>query len=153
MTIYRITKKQYASEFNGKGAAIRGNRWNSKGTEVIYCAESRALAFAELSVYLNITMASTHYVMLTIDVPDKLPLFILKDKELPPNWNVYPHIKDTQFIGDRLVQENKFALMKVPSAIVQGDFNYVINPRYKDFELIQVDNIANFPIDERAFKF
>ena len=46
MTIFRITKEQYAKAFNGKGAARYGNRWNSKGTEVIYCAESRALAFA-----------------------------------------------------------------------------------------------------------
>jgi len=152
MTIYRITKKQYASKFNGKGAARYGNRWNSKGTEVIYCAESRALAFAELSVYLNIAMASTQYVMLTIKVPEKLKFKILDTKNLPTNWNVYPHIKDTQIIGDQFVQKGQFAIMKVPSAIVHGDYNFLLSPHHRNFNKIKIVNSASFPIDQRIFK-
>jgi len=152
MTIFRITKQQYADKFDGKGAARYGNRWNSKGTEVIYCAESRALAFAELSVYLNIAMASTQYVMLTIKVPEKLKIKKLNKTSLPDNWNIYPHIKATQILGDEFVQKNQMALMKVPSAIVHGDHNFLLNPYHTDFEKIQIISKINFPIDDRVFK-
>jgi len=152
MTIYRITKAKYALDFNGKGAAKFGNRWNSKGTEVIYCAESRALAFAELSVYLNVSMASTAYKMLTIKVPDHLKVKEIHWLNLPKNWKNYPHIRDTQIFGDEFVEENKFAIMRVPSAIVQGDYNIVINPKHKAFEEIEITEFANFPIDRRFFE-
>lgn len=151
MTIYRITKEKYATQFNGKGAAKFGHRWNSKGTEVIYCAESRALALAELSVYLNVTMASTKYAMLHIEVPDKTKIKTIS-KMLPENWNNYPHLKNTKVIGDEFVAEDKFLLMKIPSAIVHGDYNYIINPRHKDFINIEISAAEHFPVDERFFR-
>ena len=50
MKVFRLTRKKYAEILNGKGASKSGNRWNSKGTEIIYTAESRSLAMAELVV-------------------------------------------------------------------------------------------------------
>lgn len=152
MIIYRITKEKYVFSFNGKGAAKFGNRWNSKGTEVIYCAESSALAFAELSVYLNVTMASTEYVMLIIEVQKHVKIKEISKFTLPENWSNYPHLKNTQIIGDEFVQDNEFAIMKVPSAIVQGNSNYVINPNHKNFKDIEVVETQSFPIDSRFFR-
>ena len=50
------------------------------------------------------------------------------------------------------LKENKFLVMKVPSATVQGEFNYLINPRHKNFNQIKIVKIENFNFDERLFK-
>lgn len=51
---YRLARKKYPVELSGRGAALRGARWNSPGTEIIYTARNRALAMAEVAVHLTI---------------------------------------------------------------------------------------------------
>ena len=35
MKVFRLSKKKYVKEFNGRGASKFGNRWNSKGIEPV----------------------------------------------------------------------------------------------------------------------
>ena len=42
MEVYRLAREKYAKKLSGVGAAKYGNRWNSKGVEIIYTASSRA---------------------------------------------------------------------------------------------------------------
>jgi RES domain-containing protein len=41
--------------------------------------------------------------------------------------------------------------MKVPSAVVQGDFNYLINPFHKDYSRIKIVSTERFSFDNRLF--
>jgi RES domain-containing protein len=52
MLVFRLSRKKYAGELTEKGAALSGNRWNSKAVQMICCADSRALAMAEVVVHL-----------------------------------------------------------------------------------------------------
>jgi RES domain-containing protein len=151
MRIYRLSRSKYAHELSGKGAARFGNRWNSKGTEVVYTAESRALACAELIVQIVLNRLPDDYQVLTIRVPDKFKIQTINPDHLPFNWNRFPHVEDTQKIGDQLVEKNEYVLLKVPSAVVHGDYNVLLNPRHKDFEQIKIINTRPFPIDERLY--
>lgn len=152
MHIYRLTKKKYGTILSGKGAAIFGERWNSKGTEIIYTAENRSLAMAEVVVHLTIGMLPSNYEMLTIFIPNSIKIKEIKTKELPENWNIFPHPKATQKIGDEFLLENKFCLLKVPSVVTKGDFNILINPFHADFKKIKVITSEPFPFDRRLFK-
>ena len=50
-TVWRITTQRFAaSAFSGEGARLYGGRWNPKGWEVVYTAESQSLALLELMV-------------------------------------------------------------------------------------------------------
>jgi RES domain-containing protein len=73
-------------------------------------------------------------------------------KRLPKDWKTFPHSNSTQLIGDKFLKEQKFLVLKVPSATVQGEFNYLINPRHKNFNHIKIVKIENFNFDERLFK-
>jgi RES domain-containing protein len=42
-------------------------------------------------------------------------------------------------------------VLKVPSATVQGTFNYLINPRHSDFSKVQVTATVAFEFDKRLF--
>ena len=41
--------------------------------------------------------------------------------------------------------------MKVPSALINGEFNYLINPKHKDFSKIMIINKESFNFDARMF--
>lgn len=152
MRVFRLSKKKYSRNLNGKGAARSGNRWNSKGTEMIYTAESRALAMAEVAVHLSLATIPGDYVMIEIEIPDSLKIQSLKQSELTPDWNIHPPDSHTLKIGDNFIDSGKHVILKVPSAVVKGDFNFLINPQHKDFKKIRIIEITNFPFDKRMFK-
>lgn len=151
MKVFRLSKKKYSEELSGKGAAKFGNRWNSKGTEMIYSAESRALEMAEVAVHLSIATLPSDFVMMEIDIPNDIKVKILDSIDLPDYWNVHPPNSSTQKLGDSFIDEMDFCVFKVPSVVVQGDFNYLINPYHKQFKKIKIVEISNFPFDRRMF--
>ena len=152
MRVFRLIRKKYGIELSGKGATLCGNRWNSKGTELIYCADSRALAMAEVAVHLSLSILPKDYVMVEIDIPSYLSISSLSKEDLPVNWSSFPHVLDTQQIGDAFVAERKNGVLKIPSAVVPGDFNFLINPQHPDFSAIQIVGQEDFPFDSRLFQ-
>jgi|SRR5690606_32439670 len=152
MRVFRLSKKKYSKDLSGKGASKSGNRWNSKGTEIIYSAESRALAMAEVAVHLTLATLPSDYVMIEIDIPDDVQIKELELKDLPDNWNNHPPNISTQKIGDEFIASIDVCVLKVPSAVVQGDYNYLINPYHKQFKTIKIFEVKDFPFDKRIFK-
>ena len=151
MRIFRLSRIKYANELSGVGAAKFGNRWNSKGTEIIYSAESRALAMAEVAVHLSLAALPKDFMMIEIEIPTSIKINILSEKSLSENWNNFPHTLETQLIGDEFIHSNKFCVIKVPSAVVKGDYNYLINPHHKEMKKIKIIEISDFPFDKRIF--
>lgn len=137
---------------SGKGAAMHGARWNSPGTELIYTAENRSLAMAEIAVHMSMATLPQDYMMLSIEVPDSLSLQTMTVNDLPENWKMFPHPLTTQKVGDEFVIANRCCLLKIPSAVTQGDFNILINPHHPEFAEIKVIQIEKFPFDMRIFK-
>lgn len=152
MRVFRLSKRKYAGELSGKGAAKFGNRWNSKGTEIIYTAESRALAMAEVAVHLSLATLPSDYVMMEINIPDSIKVKALRSEELPTHWNSHPPISKTQRLGDQFIDAMEYCVLRVPSAVVQGDYNYLLNPYHKDFKQVKIFELNDFPFDKRIFK-
>lgn len=152
MRVFRLSRRKYAEELNGRGAAKSGNRWNSKGVEIIYTAESRALAMAEVAVHLTLATLPGDYVMIEIEIPDSVKIKELKISKLSDNWNINPPDTETQKIGNEFIDSKKECVLKVPSAIVKGDFNFLINPHHKDLKKIKIIDISDFPFDKRIFQ-
>ncbi len=152
MRVFRLSRKKYSSALSGKGAAKFGNRWNSKGTEMVYSAESRALAMAEVVVHLTLATLPRDYVMIEIDLPDDISLSEIKAEDLPQNWNIYPPTTLTQKMGDEFIHSLRSCVLKVPSAVVHGDFNFLINPYHQDFKKIKIHRVHDFPFDKRIFQ-
>ena len=82
MEVFRLARKKYPIGLSGKGASISGARWNSKGTEIIYCAQNRALAMAEVLVHLPLAALPKDFVMITITIPDDVSMEILDSNKL-----------------------------------------------------------------------
>lgn len=151
MIVFRLCKSKYATDLTGKGAELMGGRWNSKGTPMVYTSRSRALCTVEIAVHTPLGNIPDDYCLVTIEFPDNIPLLELTRSELPMDWNVFPHSHNTQLMGDRFVASNKYAVMKVPSAIVQGEFNYLINPLHPENKDIIIKETEPFQFDSRLF--
>lgn len=152
MEVYRLSKKEWANELTGKGAAKYGARWNSPGTEIIYIATNRSLAMAEVAVHFSVACIPDDYMMITIHIPDNVSIKVVQESDLPSDWNSFPHFSLTQSIGDEFIRENKFCLLKIPSAVTKGDYNILINPAHGDFKKIKILSVEPFPFDHRIFK-
>ena len=153
MHVFRLTRQKCSQELSGKGAAIKGARWNSPGYEMIYTAGNRSLAMAEVAVYYTYATFPNDYVMLTIRVSEHIPIEKLSAENLPPDWNIFPHPRTTQQIGDNFLLSRKHCILQIPSVVTKGDFNFLINPHHPDF----LNNVAiiegeAFPFDQRLFK-
>jgi RES domain-containing protein len=152
MEAFRLAREKYAAALSGKGAALKGARWNSVGVEIIYTASNRSLAMAEVAVHLTLATLPDDYLMLTIYLPDDVSMQKLTEADLPTDWNAFPHPNSTQIIGDKFIAENKFCVLQIPSAVTQGDFNLLINPYHPEFSRIKIIDRVKFPFDERIFK-
>lgn len=153
MMVYRLAKAKYANDMTGKGAEISGGRWNSKGTAMIYTGASRALCTTEIAVHMPLGIIPIDYQMVTIAIPDDMAIYEPGTAELPSNWHDKPHGHATQVMGDAFVREHKFAVMKVPSAVVEGDYNYLINPCHPNASSISIIESRSFIFDTRMFKY
>lgn len=152
MELYRLSRDIHGKVLSGKGASIRGGRWNSPGTEIIYTAANRSLAMAEVAVHFSIATLPAGYMMMTLQVPDTVSINEADIKTLPEGWNQFPPLKETQLLGDQFIIDGKTCLLKVPSAVTQGDFNYLINPLHPEFKKIKIIGYEQFPFDRRLFR-
>lgn len=152
MRTFRLQREKYGTKLSGKGAAIAGARWNSKGTEIVYTSASRALAMAEVAVHLDFTKVPSDFTILEIDIPDSASQMTFPQFKLPENWFNIPPTKATKTIGDEFCRVNEFLILKVPSAVVFGDFNLLLNPHHPEFELCKVIGSQKFPFDRRFFR-
>lgn len=152
MEVFRLSREKFASTLSGKGAALKGARWNSIGIELIYCASNRSLAMAEVAVHFTLATLPGDYVMMTILIPDELLVKKLSPSDLPNEWNAFPHPASTQVIGDMFVSGNQYCILQVPSVVTQGDYNILINPNHPDFSRIKIVKTEKFPFDKRIFR-
>lgn len=151
MIVFRLSKSKFASDLSGKGAEKSGGRWNSKGTALVYTSESRALCTTEIAVHTPLGNLPLDYMLISIEIPDNVHIYELSSNSLPANWKSFPNIHATQAIGDRFVADGIYPVLKVPSAVVQDEFNYLINPAHPDSHSITIKKTEPFNFDERLF--
>jgi len=152
MIVYRLSKKKYAADLSGRGAEKAGGRWNSNGLPMVYTSESRALCTTEIAVHSPLGNIPTDYYLTTIEIPPIAGILEIKQAGLPKDWKAIPHSNSTQLIGDKFLSENKYLVLKVPSVVVQGDFNYLLNPAHRLFSKVKITKTELFEFDERLFK-
>ena len=152
MRVFRLAKQKYSDDLSGIGAKLTGGRWNNKGTKILYTSDSRALCTAEIAVHMPVGLIPKDYFLITLEMPDKISLTQIDSKSLPKKWMDFPYSSITQKIGEDFISKGEFLILKVPSAVVQGDYNYLINPFHKDFDKVRLISKEKFNFDERLFK-
>jgi RES domain-containing protein len=148
ITAWRLCKQsRVASAFDGRGAAQNPGRWNGPGIAVIYAAESRSLASLEILVHTEDTqvLAAVKWAMIPVTIDDSF----IEIVQVPENWRQLPVPPSTRETGTRWLVESRSAVLRVPSIVVDGEFNYVLNPRHPDFARLEIGEPLAFSFDPR----
>lgn len=152
ISVWRITKRKHTKNaFTGEGAKSFGGRWNNLGKLVVYTAESRALALAEILMHLESASVLSRYIVFQVEV-DESYITHLDLRDLPKNWRAEPAPRRLQTLGDEWLDSGKSAVLRVPSAIVDGEFNYLLNPLHPNFSKLRIRGPEKLSIDKRLVK-
>lgn len=151
MIVYRLCKEKYVRDLSGKGAEIAGGRWNSRGFATFYTSQSRALCTTEIAVHTPLGIIPSNYWIITIEFPDSAEILEIGIPKLPADWRSYPHPHAIQTLGDAWILSGKYLVMKVPSVVVPGDFNYLFNPDHPLFPQVKIIAQEPFEFDKRMF--
>ena len=144
---WRIVAARWAdAAFDGEGARRYGGRWNSPGRPAVYLAGSRALAALEMLVHLSPGVAAKQsFVRFEVSLPKALVS--------EPEWEIdgfEPYVgRETQLLGDHWLEETRSLALRVPSAVIPEEHNYLINPRHPDFAQLDIGPPERFALDPR----
>jgi RES domain-containing protein len=150
ITAWRLCKTaRVAGAFTGVGAAENPGRWNSAGTRIVNCAESRALAALEVLAHVEdkAGLAKARFSVIPVEIDDAL---ILDQPALPRDWRRVPPPPSTRALGDHFVAAGTRPVLKVPSVIVLGEYNYLLNPAHPAFKRLRIGKAEPFPFDLRV---
>jgi RES domain-containing protein len=148
---YRISNKLYSSDLSGFGCKLHGARWNSKGIAHAYILPNIFHWHCLKCLYIpNSRDYAIELDLLYIHLPDNAS--DIKEITLPKlktNW-----IEDddySRFIGDEFIKSKQALILKVPSAVVQEEHNFLINPVHPEFKKIKISKTKSFRPDKRLF--
>lgn len=144
MEVFRIARERYVRDLSGEGARLYGGRWNRRGTALLYTAESRSLAVVEFLVHVPIALAPDDLRIARLALPRDAEADELKPDRLPPGWNRYPAPVALADMGSDWARANKKLILKVPSAVVAGERNILLNPAHKLFPKVKVLDVEPF---------
>lgn len=149
MRVYRITAPAYvARALSGEGAARFPGRWNSAGTRMAYTASSASLAILEMLVHVDRRAVPADRRLLTFELPDDAVVDI---ERRPRGWDKLPYSPEVRRAGDAWIRSGASLALRVPSAVVRGEHNVLINPAHA--RIGEVRLLANEPLalDTRLF--
>jgi RES domain-containing protein len=149
MIVYRLAIPKYASDLSGEGAAIFGGRWNSIGLKAFYSSQYISLCILEILVRSKLNISPPDYQLITIEFPET-GMVVIKPAELKTGWK--QHIEYTQWIGEEFLHSNKSLVLQVPSAIVERENNFLINPLHKNYSQVKIINIEPLDLDKRLMQ-
>lgn len=158
MIVWRLEREEFISQaFQGHGSARFPGRWNPSGVPAAYASESRALATIEMLAHmsdsaLRNTLKNKKYYHVSAQIPDDLETTILNladVTEIHKNWSHTPPPDELKVYCGKWFLEKKAVVLRVPSAIIPNENNFVINPRHPDFSKILFGAPEEFIFDPR----
>lgn len=151
MKLYRIALKEYAG-LEGTGGIYGPGRWHHEGQRAVYLSENVSLAALEKLMNLPSTsFLPPNLVLMEVSVPD-VKIMEVPGKVLLKGWDDFPYLDATMAYGTKFLTENKHLLLKVPSAVIKTEYNYLLNPKHPAFSECRIESIVPFTFDSRLAK-
>ena len=153
MIVFRICKvKSATTAYSGAGGMESSGRWYNKELPIVYAAASMSLAALEYFVHLGRRDVKISLVSVQATISDTLAVENLGVGVLPANWSISPPIDATRDLGTNWCAQGRSAIVRVPSAIIRGEFDYLLNTRHPDFKRMVIANGEPFSLDVRLWK-
>ena len=116
---------------SGEGAALYPGRWNKAGERMVYLGSSLALAALETLVHLEVDATDQDFTAIELSIPDNLVL----SEKLKRNWK--EDLDYTRNLGSQWLKAGKSLALVVPSAVIEVETNFLLNPEHSGFNQIK----------------
>lgn len=143
--LYRIVARSQAdTPFTGEHCR-QGGRWSTPGVHLAYASASPGGALLEHLAHRD--GASKRPMVLVCAQLPAIRWPVLESP--PPGWRARPYSQRIRAVGDRWIESGESLLLLVPSALVEAEWNVLINPEHPQFRRLRVQAIRAMVIDPR----
>jgi RES domain-containing protein len=150
LAVFRITKERYRDQvFTGLGGLYASGRWTRRGRPVVYTSHSISLAVLEYALNYKRHGWLPASILGRAVIPDEVIVEPISTSVLPDDWRDPDPPVALREIGESWLRRAETACLKVPSAIVPEESNYLLNPRHPDFGKLTMGLAEPFHFDRR----
>jgi RES domain-containing protein len=152
LKVWRLSRRVYADRaFSGEGTRLFAGRWNPIGVPVVYASLSLSLAVLEVFVHMTARADPDDYVSVAVSLGiEGSKAERINEDQLPNDWRLVDH-PTLKAMGAEWVKSMRSLVLLVPSVVIEGEWNAVINPLHPDAARIGVDKPKPLRFDERMF--
>jgi RES domain-containing protein len=104
------------------------------------------LAILEILVRATKATSPESYTLTSLEIPDN-GVYQIQLKKLKNGWKY--DLNYTQGIGEDFLTDNQSLCLKVPSAIVPQENNFLLNPLHRDFKKVKIIASELLELDKR----
>lgn len=153
LVVYRLGKPRHADEhFSGLGGLYAQGRWTARGRPVVYASESVSLAVLEYTLNYRRRGWVPASVLAQAEIPDDLHIETVNVAHLPRTWDAAEPPSALRQFGEDWLERAASAVLKVPSAVVVQEWNYLLNPRHPDFHKNHFAKPKPYTFDRRLVR-
>ncbi len=149
LRVWRVCPAAYSAQtFSGEGSRRYPGRWHGLARPVVYTSESRSLAALEIlaNTLDRAALASQAWALAWADIPQPL---VEIPARYPDDWRSHPPPESTRIFGNAWFDSARSPVLRVPSAVTLGEFNYLLNPSHPAFAQIRLGPPEPFSFDPR----
>jgi RES domain-containing protein len=151
LTVFRLGKHLYRDRlFSGQGGLYASGRWTPRGRPVVYTSASISLAVLEYTVNYRRRGWVPATVLGRAMIPASVRVEAISIDKLPANWFAASPSPQLQVLGGEWLERGETAVLRVPSAIVTEEWNYLLNPLHADFRRFRISTPKPFNFDQRV---
>lgn len=115
----------------------------------MYTSGTLSLAALEYLVHVDSDILPNGLVSIRAVIPDGLKMEAINASNLPLEWKDKIIPASLQQLGTDWVTNAKSAVLRVPSVVIEHEWNYVLNPRHPEFSQITWEAAKVFSFDQR----
>lgn len=149
--VFRLARAEFKnSMWSGEGGLHVDGRWHMPGKRIVYTAQSLSLAQLEVLVHIADRRQIPSLAHAVAGIPDTVKIATVDHSALPADWRRFaPYSAVTQHLGMAWLSEMSSAVFKVPSAVSETEWNFLLNPVHADFRLLNLGVSKDFSMDSR----
>src|SRR5690606_5164132 len=137
LRIHRVVEPEQAAD--PFAPATGGGRWSPPGRACVYASLSPAGAMLE---YLAHNTDGASAGLLLAGTP-------LAECNEPSTWRELPYRREVQQVGAAWLGSGRSLALRVPSALVDGEVNVLLDPEHPGYAAVRVQALAPVRIDPR----
>lgn len=150
MRLFRLCRRPFSrNPLDGRGGLVASGRWHTPRRLVCYASDSLALASLEILVHCETDLVPRDLVAVEIHVPSGVTVEELGEGALPRSWRRYPAPPSLQRLGNAWLDRSSACVLRVPSALVPSESNFLVNPVHPDLRKLRVIRKEPFRFDPR----